>query len=181
MVPQLLHRPELLLKAQGISVAFFDVDGVLTDGGLFYSARGETLKRFHTLDGHGLKLLQRAAIMPVIITGRDSKPLRLRLQALGVTHAHFGVEDKRQAAQTTLTQLGLDWARAAVMGDDWPDLPLIRRCAVSAAPPNAHQEILARVDFVSTRSGGHGAAREFCDLLLLAAGRYADLLHEAAA
>ena len=181
MLPHLLHRPELLLKAQGISVAFFDVDGVLTDGGLVFSARGETLKRFHTLDGHGLKLLQRAAIVPVIITGRDSKPLRLRLQALGIEHAHFGVEDKHRAAQATLTQLGLAWAQAAVMGDDWPDLPLIARCAFSAAPPNAHMEVLARVDFVSERPGGQGAAREFCDLLLVAAGRYADLLAVAGA
>ena len=173
------HRPEILLKAQGISMAIFDVDGVLTDGGLFFSARGETLKRFHTLDGHGLKLLQRAGITPVVITGRDSKPLRLRLQALGIEHAHFGVEDKCQTALTTLAQLGLDWAHAAVIGDDWPDLALIRRCAFSAAPPDAHEEVLARVDYVSTRAGGQGAAREFCDLLLVASGRYADLLREA--
>lgn len=181
MTPHLRHRPELLLKAQGISVAFFDVDGVLTDGGLLFSARGETLKRFHTLDGHGLKLLQRAAITPVIVTGRDSKPLRLRLQTIGIEHAHFGVEDKCRAAQITLTQLGLQWTHAAVMGDDWPDLALIRRCAFSAAPPNAHEEVRARVDFVSCRAGGQGAAREFCDLLLMAAGRYADLLVEAGA
>ena len=179
MLPRMICRPELLLKAQHISVAFLDVDGVLTDGGLFFSARGETLKRFHTLDGFGLKLLQRAGIAPVVITGRDSKPLRLRLQALGIEHAHYGVEDKRLAAQTTLARLGLDWAHAAVIGDDWPDLALIRRCAFSAAPPNAHEEVLASVDYVSTRTGGQGAVREFCDLLLMAAGRYADLLREA--
>ena len=98
----LTFAPELLLKAQGIRVVFFDVDGVLTDGGLYFTEAGETIKRFHTLDGHGLKLLQRAGITPAIITGRDSKPLRVRLAALGVEHVHYGTENKRPAAQQTL-------------------------------------------------------------------------------
>ena len=105
--PQIQFAPDLLLRAQGIRVVFLDVDGVLTDGGLLFSESGETLKRFNTLDGHGLKLLQQAGITPVIITGRDSKPLRVRLQALGVAHAHFGTEDKRPAAEQTLQQLSL--------------------------------------------------------------------------
>ena len=87
LVPALNYAPELLLQAQGIRVAFFDVDGVLTDGGLYFSESGETLKRFSTLDGQGLKLLQQAGITPVVITGRDSAPLRLRLKALGITRA----------------------------------------------------------------------------------------------
>ncbi len=136
--PALSFSPELLLKAQGIRVAFFDVDGVLTDGGLYFSETGEALKRFHTLDGHGLKLLRRAGIEPVVVTGRDSGALRTRLQALGVVHAHYGTEDKRPAAQQTLDQLGLDWGAAAAIGDDWPDLPLLRACALACAPPNAH-------------------------------------------
>ena len=119
--------PELLLKAQGIRVVFFDVDGVLTDGGLYFTQAGESLKRFNTLDGHGLKLIQRADITPVVITGRDSQALRLRLAALGVEHAHYGIKDKRQAAEQALKTLGLDWHRAATMGDDWPDLALLRR------------------------------------------------------
>ncbi len=162
-------------------MAFFDVDGVLTDGGLYFSSRGEALKRFHTLDGHGLKLLQAAGIVPAVITGRDSKALRVRLQALGIAHAHFGVQDKLVAAQTTLSALGLQWEQVAVMGDDWPDLPLMRRCAFSCAPPNAHAEVLAAADYVSGRRGGDGAAREFCDLLLLACGKYASLLEKASA
>lgn len=175
------HPPELLLKAQGISVAFFDVDGVLTDGGLYLSGRGETLKRFHTLDGHGFKLLQTARIVPVVISGRESKPLRVRLHALGVVHAHFGVADKVATAQATLDALGLTWSDAAAIGDDWPDLALMQRCAFSVAPPQAHEEVLARVDFVTHRMGGHGAAREFCDLLLTARGAYAELLLQACA
>ena len=179
MTPALTFPPELLLQAQGIRVAFFDIDGVLTDGGLYFSAEGETLKRFHTLDGHGLKLLQRAGITPVVITGRDSAPLRCRLDALGITEAHFGTEDKRPAAEASLAKLGLGWAQAAAMGDDWPDLPVMRRCAFSAAPPQAHAEALTVAHYVTRAGGGMGAAREFCDLLLVASGRYAALLQEA--
>src|SRR5450830_987582 len=116
------YPPDLLLKAQDIRVVFFDVDGVLTDGGLYFTEAGETIKRFHTLDGHGLKLLQRAGVTPAVITGRDSTPLRLRLAALGIEHVHYGTEDKRPAAEQTLSALGLDWCQAAAMGDDWPDL-----------------------------------------------------------
>ena len=176
MNPSLNFSPELLLKAQGIKVAFFDVDGVLTDGGLYLSEHGETLKRFNTLDGHGLKMLQKAGITPAVITGRDSLPLRNRLAALGITHAHYGTEDKRPAAETTLKALGLDWPQAAAMGDDWPDLPVMRHSALSCAPVNAHAETKAIADYITTTQGGHGAAREFCDLVLVASGRYAQLL-----
>ena len=106
--PVLQFPPELLLAAQNVRVAFFDVDGVLTDGGLFFSETGETLKRFNTLDGHGLKLLQKAGIVPAVVTGRDSAPLRTRLRALGVEHAVYGTEDKRPAAEQILATLGLD-------------------------------------------------------------------------
>ena len=174
--PVVNFAPELLLKAQGVRVAFFDIDGVLTDGGLYLSEQGETIKRFNTLDGHGLKLLQKAGITPAVITGRDSPALRARLQALGITHAHFGTEDKRPAAEITLQALGVHWRQAAAMGDDWPDLPVMRRAAFSCAPANAHAEVKALAHHTTQAAGGHGAAREFCDLLLLASGRYADLL-----
>ena len=179
-VPALIFEPELLLKAQPVRVAFFDVDGVLTDGGLYFSEQGETLKRFNTLDGHGLKLLQRAGITPVVITGRDSLPLRVRLAALGITHAHFDTEDKRPAAEQSLKVLGLGWDQAAAMGDDWPDLAVMTQCALACAPSNAHAEVAARADYVTRAAGGAGAAREFCDLLLVASGRYADLLGDVA-
>lgn len=174
--PVLNFTPELLLQAQGVRVAFFDVDGVLTDGGLHFSESGETLKRFNTLDGHGLKLLQRAGITPAVITGRDSKPLRVRLAALGITHVHFGTEDKRPAAEQTLQALGLAWSQAAAMGDDWPDLPMLSRSAIACAPSNAHIEVKAAAHYVTSARGGDGAAREFCDLLLVASGQYAGLL-----
>lgn len=176
LAPALRINPELLLQAQSVQVVFFDVDGVLTDGGLLFSESGETLKRFNTLDGHGLKLLQQAGITPAVITGRDSQPLRVRLQALGITHAHFGTEDKRPAAEQTLAALGLDWHQAAAMGDDWPDLPMMRRCIFSAAPANAHLEVRAVASYTTASCGGHGAVRELCDLLMVAKGRYATLL-----
>lgn len=170
--------PELLLKAQDIRVVFFDVDGVLTDGGLHFTEAGETIKRFCSLDGHGLKLLQRAGITPAVITGRDSKPLRVRLAALGIEHVHYGTENKRPAAELTLSVLGLDWSQAAAMGDDWPDLAVMQRCALACAPQNAHLEVKAISHYVTQARGGDGAVRELCDLLLVASGKYAGLLEE---
>ncbi|HRN66191.1 MAG TPA: HAD hydrolase family protein, partial [Alicycliphilus sp.] len=174
--PVLQFAPALLLRAQPVRVAFFDVDGVLTDGGLYFSEAGETLKRFNTLDGHGLKLLQQAGITPAVITGRDSPALRLRLAALGVVHARFGTEDKRPAAEAILAELGLAWGQAAAMGDDWPDLPVMRRSVFACAPANAQIEVRHAAHYVTQACGGDGAARELCDLLLVATGRYAALL-----
>ena len=158
LIPALNYPPELLLQAQGIRVAFFDVDGVLTDGGLYFSEAGETLKRFNTLDGQGLKLLQQAGITPVVITGRDSPALRLRLKALGITHARFGTEDKRPAAEAFLQDLGLGWSQAAAMGDDWPDLPVMQRAAFACAPANGHAQAKALAHHVTAERGGEGAA-----------------------
>ena len=176
VAPALSFPPELLLAAQGVRAAIFDVDGVMTDGGILLSDEGEMLKRFNILDGLGLKLLQRGGITPIVITGRDSKPLRRRLDALGVTHVHYRTEDKRPAAEQTLAALGVEWSQVAAIGDDWPDLPVLRRCAFAAAPANAHVEVRKVVRYVTQAQGGHGAAREFCDLLLVASGRYAQLL-----
>ncbi len=174
--PALNFDPALLLKAQGVRVAFFDVDGVLTDGGLLFTENGETIKRFCTLDGHGLKMLQKAGITPAVITGRDSAPLRTRLKVLGITHVRYGTEDKAPAAQDILNELGLDWSQAAHMGDDWPDMAVMHRAAFACAPSNAHIEVKAISHYRAEREGGNGAARGFCDLLLVASGRYTDLL-----
>jgi 3-deoxy-D-manno-octulosonate 8-phosphate phosphatase (KDO 8-P phosphatase) len=176
LAPALNYPTELLLQAQGIRVVFFDVDGVLTDGGLYFSESGETLKRFHALDGQGLKLLQQVGITPVVITGRDTPALRLRLKALGITHARFGTEDKRPAAEEFLAALGLDWSQAAAMGDDWPDLPVLQRAAFACAPANGHAQAKALAHHITTERGGEGAARALCDLLLVAGGHYAKLL-----
>ena len=180
MSPAQHFAPELLLRAQGgafgMKLAFFDVDGVLTDGRIYIGEQGETVKAFSTLDGHGLKLLARAGIEPVVITGRDSAAVRRRMADLGISRALYGVSDKRAAAEQVLAQTGLRWHQTAAIGDDWPDLPLLQRAAFACASANAHAEVLAVADHVTARGGGHGAAREFCDLLLIASGRYAALL-----
>ena len=166
----------LLARGAGVKILLLDVDGVLTDGGLLYSESGETLKRFNTLDGHGLKMLQRAGITPAVVTGRDSEPLRARLQALGITQARYGIDDKLPAAQSILDSLGLEWNQACAMGDDWPDWPMMHQAALSCAPANAHAEIRSRAHWLSQVQGGHGAVREVCDLLLVANGHYGALM-----
>ena len=180
--PALRFPPELLLRAQGralgLKAAIFDVDGVLTDGRIYIGEHGETVKAFSTLDGHGLKLLAAGGIVPLIITGRDSAAVRRRVADLGLKHAVYGAGDKLAAAESLLAGLGLDWADVAAIGDDWPDLPLLGRAALACAPANAHAEAKALAHHVTQAAGGHGAAREFCDLMLMACGRYAPLLRE---
>ncbi|MBV8471689.1 MAG: HAD hydrolase family protein [Burkholderiaceae bacterium] len=178
--PALRFPPELLLKAQGpalgLQAAIFDVDGVLTDGRIYIGEAGEGVKAFSTLDGHGLKLLAQGGIEPIVITGRDSPAVRRRVADLGLRHAAYGAKDKLVVAQALLAQLGLRWDQVAAMGDDWPDLPLMTRAAFACAPAQAHTEVKAVAHHVTAGPGGHGAAREFCDLLLMANGRYASLL-----
>ena len=180
MTPALRFAPELLLRAQGaglgLKAAIFDVDGVLTDGRIYIDQHGETVKAFATLDGHGLKLLKLGGIEPLVITGRDSPAVRRRVADLGLVHVVYGAHDKLAAANALRAVLGLGWCDVAAIGDDWPDLPLLTRAAFAAAPANAHAEVKAVVHHVTAAGGGHGAAREFCDLLLMAAGRYAGLL-----
>jgi 3-deoxy-D-manno-octulosonate 8-phosphate phosphatase (KDO 8-P phosphatase) len=181
-MPALSFPPELLLLAQGrglgLKAAIFDVDGVLTDGRLYVGENGESFKAFSALDGHGLKLLGLGGITPLVVTGRDSLALRRRIVDLGLPHAVYGVQDKLAAANALLQSLSLEWSDLAVMGDDWPDLPLMVRAAFACAPVNAHAEVRAVAHHVTAARGGEGAARECCDLLLMAAGRYAQLLQE---
>jgi len=180
MPPALSFAPALLLKAQGLSLgmkaAIFDVDGVLTDGRIYIGEHGETVKAFATLDGHGLKLLREGGIEPLVITGRDSPAVRRRMADLGLVHAVYGAGDKLAAATALLASLQLGWPEVAAIGDDWPDLPLLTRAGFACAPANAHAEVKAVAHHVTAAAGGFGAAREFCDLLLMAAGRYASLL-----
>lgn len=171
--------PEILKKASVVLLLLLDVDGVLTDGGLTYSESGEQTKRFNTLDGHGMKLIQSMGIHVGVISGRDSAVLRKRLSDLGINHVYAGVHDKRAAADALLQTLGLNWSQVAVMGDDWPDLAMLMPAAFSCAPPLAHAEVLARVDWVTAKAAGHGAVREVCDLLLQARDVYEAVLKDA--
>lgn len=175
--PVLQFDEQVLLKAQGtdgagLRIAFLDVDGVLTDGQLCYTAGGEEIKIFHTQDGFGLQLLRQAGVEPVVITGRDSAPLRTRLAGLGIRYAYYGVQNKLKVALHVLEALRIDWAHAAAMGDDWPDLSLLNHVAFAVAPSNAHVEAKSFADYVTKATGGYGALREFCDILLMAAGVY---------
>src|SRR4051812_22950467 len=173
--PALTFPPELLLAArgsgEGIAAAIFDVDGVLTDGRIYIGEHGESFKAFHVLDGHGLKLLAQGGIVPIVVSGRDSPAVRRRVADLGLAHASYGAADKLAAADEWLARLGLAWGQVAVIGDDWPDLPLLARAAFACAPANAHVEARAVAHYVTRAEGGAGAAREFCDLLLMANGR----------
>ena len=125
-----------------------------------------------------MKLLAAAGITPLIITGRDSPAVRRRVADLGLQHAVYGAHDKDAAATALLASLDLDWADVAAMGDDWPDLPLLRRAAFACAPANAHAEVKAVAHHVTALAGGHGAAREFCDVMLMASGRYLSLYQQ---
>lgn len=179
MTKHALHFSKPLLdKARGIRIFFLDVDGVMTDGGLYFTAEGEAVKKFNSLDGHGLKLLMRSGIVPVVITGRDSQALRRRISELSVEHAHYGVDNKLLMAESCLQSFGVDWSQVAAMGDDWPDLPVLLRSACAFAPAQAHAELLTRVDHVCSAAAGGGAVREACDLLLMANGYYAVALGE---
>ncbi len=176
LTPSLRFAEASLAAARGIRACIFDVDGVLTDASIFISEAGETLKAFNALDGHGLKLLAQGGITPIVITGRDSPAVRRRLKDLGLVHALFGVHDKLAAAEPLMAKLGLHWPDMAAMGDDWPDLPLLLRAGLAVAPANAHTEVKAVAHHITARSGGQGAAREACDLMLMANGHYEALL-----
>lgn len=157
-------------RAANIRLAVFDVDGVLTDGSLFFSEQGETLKRFNTLDGHGMKMLMQAGIEVAIISGRNSPAVTRRMQELGITHVFQGIHDKRATFEQLLASLGLPAESAAGIGDDVVDLPLLSRCGLAVAVPAAPAFVLANVHHVTRVAGGQGAAREFCDLILEAQG-----------
>ncbi|OHC62289.1 MAG: phenylphosphate carboxylase subunit delta [Rhodocyclales bacterium GWA2_65_19] len=159
-------------KAAGIVLMGFDVDGVLTDGTLYFSSRGDEIKAFSSLDGHGLKMLQRAGVEVALISGRSSRALELRAENLGVAELHMGVEDKRTLLTGLAAQRAIDLSRTGYMGDDVVDLPVLRACGFSATVADGHGEVLARVDYVATRGGGRGAVREVCDLILRAQGKW---------
>ncbi len=147
-----------------------DVDGVLTDGTLYYSASGEEMKAFNIHDGLGIKMLQAGGVEPAIISGRSSRALELRAQDLGIRHLVQGAEHKLAAFERLLRDLDLRPEQAACMGDDLPDLPVLERCMLAVTVPDAPDQVRARAHYVSRRRGGHGAVREVCELILAAQG-----------
>lgn len=167
---------QLLAKARRIRVAVFDVDGVLTDGTLYFGANGEELKAFNILDGHGIKMLKNAGIEPALITSRTSPAVALRAQNLGIGHVFQGSEDKLNALRTLLARLGFEPIAAAYMGDDVIDLPVLRRCGLAITVANAPLVVKQHADYVTRVAGGRGAVREACELILEAQGTLAGQL-----
>lgn len=165
-LPTTLHD-----AARQVRLLFIDVDGVLTDGALYYDATGEALKRFHVHDGLGLKLLQQSGIVIAAISGRSSTMVERRLRELGVDDVAQGSDAKLTLAEAVLTRRGLRWSDCVAIGDDLPDLPLLRRAALCIAPANANPEVRCRVHWTTQAAGGNGAVREMADALLDARGQ----------
>ena len=159
-------------KAAKIELVVLDVDGVLTDGRLFYGDEGELFKAFFTVDGLGIKLAQRVGIHFAIITGRKSKIVAERARELGIESVHQGIHDKAAALDEVLARFDLQPEAACFIGDDIIDWPAMRRVGMTAAPADAVPDIRERVDYVAERKGGRGAVREVIDLLLKASGRW---------
>ena len=160
------------VRAAQVRLMIFDVDGILTDGSLHFSADGEVLKTFNVLDGHGIKLLQQSGVTTAIISARAS-PIALRRAAdLGIVHVLQGVHDKRAAFLQLLQQTGIGAEACGFVGDDVIDLPILSRVAFAASVPNGHAEVRARVHYVTQAGGGRGAVRELCDFILRAQGNY---------
>ena len=159
-----------LSRAKLISLVAFDVDGVMTDGGLFVSDSGEEFKRFNSLDGHGIKMLRASGVEVAIITGRTSRCVERRAKDLGITHVYQGVERKLDAMVDLLDKLKLARDAAAYMGDDVVDLCVMRHVGLAISVPESPQLVREHSNYVTRRSGGHGAVREACELIMSAHG-----------
>lgn len=167
---------ELLQRACAIRLLIFDVDGVLTDGSLFYGDDGQEYKAFHSRDGLGIKMLRATGVEVAILTGRTSEVVRYRARNLGIERIVQGSEDKLAAYETMLAQTGLAAEATAYMGDDIVDLPPMRRCGLALTVPDAPPEVLARAHYVTRAPAGRGAAREVAELIMRAQGTWAKQL-----
>lgn len=159
-------------RAANIRLMGFDVDGVMTDGRLYFGPTGDSCKAFFSRDGLGLKLLAKSGITLAIITGRDSPIVTTRAANLGISLVLQGVEDKRAAMAQLLADAGLDFSQAGYMGDDLIDLPLLRACGFSATVPDCHPLLRQHVNHVARSPAGAGAVREVCELILHAQGSW---------
>lgn len=169
----MLSQSELLTRCRAIRLLLLDVDGILTDGRLFYGADGEEIKTFNTQDGHGIKTLRASGVEVGIISGRSSGALQRRASDLGIELLVRGREDKFAALQEViLPQRSLELNEIAFMGDDWPDLLVMTKVGLALTVPNAHQEVVKRAHWVTEKVGGSGAVREACDMIMRAQGSY---------
>ncbi|MDN3649624.1 HAD-IIIA family hydrolase [Reinekea marina] len=163
---------ELNKKLSKLSLVVFDVDGVLTDGKLYYTEQGEAIKVFHVRDGVGLKLLSDMGIQVAIVTAKDSKMVAKRISELGIKYYFPGVKNKQNKVTELASKLGLPLEEVAFVGDDMVDIPAINVVGVSMCPSDAYDYVLENVDYIVPKKGGEGVARHVCDLLLKAQGKY---------
>jgi 3-deoxy-D-manno-octulosonate 8-phosphate phosphatase (KDO 8-P phosphatase) len=174
--------PQAWDRAGTVKLLVLDVDGVLTNGQVFIGENGkESLKTFNIQDGLGIKLLEKIGIPTAIITGRSSQMVLARCEELGIKHVQMGAENKAVALEKIVQGLGLKSSDCAVMGDDWPDFQMMKSAGLRVCPAQGHEAVKEIAHFVTSRSGGGGAVRELCDLILKAQNRYEELLSQARA
>jgi 3-deoxy-D-manno-octulosonate 8-phosphate phosphatase (KDO 8-P phosphatase) len=161
---------DLQRKAAAIKLVVFDVDGVLTDGGLFIGDDGQEYKQFHSKDGHGMVMLQTSGVQIAIITGRTSEVVKIRMASLGVEHVYQGKREKLPAFEDLRRHTGLDPSEIAYVGDDVVDLPVMTRVGLAIAVQDAHYLTKQHAHWVTPSAGGRGAAREVCELIMDAQG-----------
>jgi 3-deoxy-D-manno-octulosonate 8-phosphate phosphatase (KDO 8-P phosphatase) len=162
---------DALERARAVRLAIFDVDGVMTDGTIFIGPQGESFKAFNILDGHGVKMLQSAGVATAIISGRASEAVAWRAKELAIAHVLQGVSNKVAEFEKLLAKLDVGAESCAFVGDDLPDLPVMQRCGFAVAVANASDGVKAAAHYVTRASGGRGAVREFCELVLRAQGQ----------
>lgn len=159
-----------MVRAKHVRLMLFDVDGVLTDGRLWYGPSGEALKAFSVLDGHGIKQLMHSGVAVALLSGRTSAAVAARASELGIAHVLQGIEDKLASYMKLCTALGIAAAQTGFAGDELVDLPVLRRCGFACAPREAHEEVRGHVHYVAQAPAGGGAVREICDFLMKAQG-----------
>lgn len=177
-MPNTTLDAELIGRLQPLKLMVFDVDGVLTDGRLYYSDSGAEMKAFNTQDGQGIRLLRDAGIKLAIITARRSDMVDRRARDLGMHYCFQGVEAKLRAFTEVIDELKLEPVQAGYMGDDLLDLPVLGRAGFAATVPAACAEVRSRSHYVTIRTGGNGAVREVCELILRGQGVYERLVAE---
>jgi 3-deoxy-D-manno-octulosonate 8-phosphate phosphatase (KDO 8-P phosphatase) len=168
-----MTQDEIQQRARAVRMVVFDVDGVLTDGSLFYGDDGQEYKAFNSRDGHGIKMLRGSGVETAIITGRSSQVVVFRARNLGIAHLFQGADDKLDAFGKLLASVDLAPEQIAYMGDDVVDLPILRRCGLAIGVPDAPEEVKARCHYLTRAAAGRGAAREACELIMRAQGTWA--------
>jgi len=167
MVNQIFSNQTIVEKVKNIRFLLTDCDGVLTDGGVYYSNNGEVMKRFNIRDGMGVERLRKVLQIEVgIISGEESNSIRKRAEKLGITELHLGIVDKRAVLQEIIDRRQLSFQQIAYMGDDKNDIEVMKLVGLTGCPRDAFSEIINQVDFISEKNGGHGAFRDFVEFII---------------